>query len=214
MIDRIIIALYDLVVRASQREPKESATVEGFRFEEETAKTIYELIRGLNLGVDVLPYRSYLSYPTFSGLKHQFDDMFRDRRNIYLVECKKREFTPIDQILSFNSKIVDYALGTKLFNVNLEMKGIFFSTSRLTDNALQYSFGFGLIPIEPSTPPIEYMISKIERTSPLKKRLEELNKEISATHPATLFSEKPRNAKEMLKRYRYYLQLWSREKRE
>jgi len=212
MIGQIFISLYDLVVKESQRKPKESAAIEGFKFEEETARTIYELIKELKIGADLLPYRSYLGYPTISGLKHQFDDMFKDRRHIYLVECKKREFTSIDQVMSFNSKIIDYALGMRQFSVNLQIRGIFFSTSRMTDHALQYSFAFGITPIEPSAPPVEYMMSKIERTSSLQKRLEELNQEISATQPSTLFCGKPRNAKEMLKRYKYYFQLWSKER--
>ena len=70
MLEGLICALYELVVKSSQSEGKDRISA-GHEFEQETARLVYshEKIEGLKAN----PPRLTLQMPTISGLAYQFD---------------------------------------------------------------------------------------------------------------------------------------------
>ena len=79
MIDQIAILLFKYIRRKRESTPKALAIKKGYELEDEVAKEIYTAVRARKLyGVEVFPPRSYLEYPTFSGLIHQFDDVVKN----------------------------------------------------------------------------------------------------------------------------------------
>ena len=103
----------------------------------------------------------------------------------------------------FNAKILDYALGSRIYNQNLVFKGIFLSTAKIKDNAKCYALAYGIVPVDPFTPPVEYMISSIKEDDPLRDDLIKFKRKISPTQPESLFISEI-NGKELLKEHHYY----------
>jgi len=202
IIDKLIVALYDLLVEET-KSAKEASSKEGFYFEERVSQRAYECIR--KYPVSVLPPRSTLNYPTVSGLKHQFDGIVMDGNTFFVIECKRRGLALIDQVFSFNSKILDYALEDS-FASNFRIKGIFLCTAKITENIRKYALAYGILPIDSTLPPIEVMIDKMERSDGMREDLIELKKLLSLPQPAALKSHC--DGHELFQRFMICYQKW------
>lgn len=203
VIDRVIMVLYDVVSEESKVMDKKSSSKEGFSFEDRVSQKAYECIRGYP--ISVLPPRSTLNYPTVSGLKHQFDGIVSESNIFYVIECKKRGITVIDQVFSFNSKILDYALDEE-FAKNLRIKGIFLCTARINDNIRKYALAHRILPLDSTLPPLQVMINKTERKDRLRQELEELKELVMLPQPIALKSGA--NISELFQRYVMNYQKW------
>jgi hypothetical protein len=160
MLEGLLCALYQLVVKSSQSEGKDRISA-GHEFEEETARLIYshEKTEGLKANQP----RLTLQMPTISGLAYQFDASFSYRDALFLIECKKRKslLTGTEVVHYFTSKILDYALAAERSGTKLKMRGIFMSTQDTGDSGHVYGLSFGVRVIDPSHPPVEFMLSRL-----------------------------------------------------
>jgi len=202
IIDKLIVALYDLLVEEA-KSAKEASSKEGYYFEERVSHRAYECIR--KYPVSVLPPRSTLNYPTVSGLRHQFDGIIIDGNTFFVIECKRRGLALIDQAFSFNSKILDYALNAS-FSRGFQIKGIFLCTARITENIRKYALAYGILPIDSILPPVELMIDKTHRADAMRGELIEMKKLLSLPQPAALRSH--RDGHELLQRFMICYQKW------
>jgi len=202
MIDDAIVLLFNLIREESKRGPQEARVRAGFALEEIVSKKAYECIRGYP-GVSVLPPRSTLNYPTVSSLTHQFDVVMSQNNTFYVIECKRRGIASIDQIFSFNAKILDYAFKDS-FNKGFSIKGVFLSTAELTDNARKYALAHGIIPIDPSLPPIQFMIDRVKEEDTLYRELMEFKSVLMLPQPFTSRSD----THEFLNNYAIYREKW------
>lgn len=202
-IDRVIMILYDVLSEESKVRNKKSSVKEGFSFEDRVSQKAYECIRGYP--ISVFPPRSTLNYPTVSGLKHQFDGIVSESNIFYVIECKKRGITVIDQVFSFNSKILDYALEEE-FTKDFRIKGIFLCTARINDNIRKYALAHGILPLDLTLPPIQVMINKTEHNDRLRQELEELKQLLMLPQPIALKSRV--NIHELFQRYTISYQKW------
>lgn len=203
MIDRVIITLYDVLSEESKVKTRKSAVKAGFSFEDRVSEKAYECIRGYP--ISVFPPRSTLNYPTLSGLKHQFDGIVSESNTFYVIECKKRGITVIDQVFSFNSKILDYALEEE-FTKDFQIKGIFLCTARINDNIRKYALAHRILPLDSRLPPIQVMINKTERNDRLRQELEELKQLVMLPQLIALKSRV--NIHELFQRYMINYQKW------
>jgi hypothetical protein len=174
----------------------------GFALEEMVSQEAYECIRG-SPGIAVLPPRTTLNYPTVSGLTHQYDVVMRENNTFYVIECKRRGVATIDQIFSFNAKILDYAFKDS-FNKNFSIKGVFLSTAELTDNARKYALAHGIIPIDPSLPPIQFMIDRVKEEDTLYQELVGFERVLMLPQPFMSRSD----THEFLNNYTIYYEKW------
>jgi hypothetical protein len=178
MLEGLICALYELVVKSSQSEGKDRISA-GHEFEEETARLVYshEKIEGLKAN----PPRLTLQMPTISGLAYQFDASFSYRDAIFLIECKKRKslLTGIELVHYFASKILDYALAANRSGSLLKMRGIFMSTQDTGDSGHVYGLSFGVRVIDPSHPPVEFILSRLpDSEAALRRSFQELQRKV------------------------------------
>jgi hypothetical protein len=203
IIDKLIIALYNLLVEEEKTLTKELSSREGFSFEDRVSHRAYECIR--KYPVSVLPPRSTLNYPTVSGLRHQFDGIVIDGETFFVIECKRRGLALIDQVFSFNSKILDYALQDS-FAINFRIKGIFLCTAKVTENIRKYALAYGILPIDSTLPPIEVMIDKMKDNNRTKEELIEMKKLLALPQPAALRS--CRNGHELFEKLIICYQKW------
>lgn len=200
----VIVLLFNLIRDESKRGFKESGppVKAGFALEDVVSQKAYECIRGYP-GIEVLPPRSTLNYPTVSGLTHQFDVVMRENNTFYVIECKRRYVATIDQIFSFNAKILDYAF-KDFFNKSFSIKGLFLSTAELTDNARKYALAHGIIPIDPSLPPIQFMMDKMKEEDPLYRELVRFERVLMLPQP---FRNR-NDTHEFLNNYVIYREKW------
>ena len=203
IIDKLIVALYDLLAEETRILDKEASTREGFSFEDRVSQRAYECIR--KYPVCVLPPRSTLNYPTVSGLKHQFDGIIIDGNAFFVIECKRRGLALIDQIFSFNSKILDYALKDS-FASNFRINGIFLCTAKINENIRKYALAYGVLPIDLTLPPIEVMIDKVKRGDSLREDLIKIKKLLTFPQPTTLKSRC--DGHELFQRFMICYQKW------
>lgn len=196
-------ALYNLLVEETKAFAKEATSKEGFSFEDRVSHRAYECIR--KYPVSVLPPRSTLNYPTVSGLRHQFDVTVMDGNTFFVIECKRRGLALIDQIFSFNSKILDYALKDS-FSSDFRIKGIFLCTAKITENIRKYALAYGILPIDSKLPPIEVMIDKTTASDRIREELMELKKMLSMPQPIALKSSW--NCYELFQKYTICYQKW------
>jgi hypothetical protein len=185
IIDKVIVTLYDLLVEETKKFDEERSTREGFSFEDRVSKRAYERIR--KYPVSVLPPRSTLNCPTISGLKHQFDGIIADGNTFFVIECKRRGLALIDQVFSFNSKILDYALKDS-FSSAFRIKGIFLCTAKITENIRKYALAYGILPLDSTLPPIEVMIDKTKVSDTTREGLIEMKKLLALPQPDALKS--------------------------
>jgi len=201
--DKLIVTLYNLLVEETKTLAKEASSREGFSFEDRVSQRLYENIR--KYSVSVLPPRSTLNYPTVSGLKHQFDGVVMDGNTFLVIECKRRGLALIDQVFSFNSKILDYALNDS-FSSDFCIKGIFLSTARLTENIKKYALAYGILAIDSTLPPVEVMIDKMQIGDKMREELLEMKRVLALSQPTALKSR--RNCHELFQRYIICYQKW------
>jgi hypothetical protein len=201
-IDAAIVFLFNLIREEGKRGLKESRVRAGFTLEDVVSQKAYECIRGYP-GIAVLPPRSTLNYPTVSGLTHQFDVAIRENNTFYVIECKRRGIASIDQIFSFNAKILDYAFKDS-FNKCFSIKGVFLSTAELTDNARKYALAYGIIPIDPSLPPIQFMLNRVKEKDTLYQELVEFKSVLMLPQPSKSRSD----THEFLNNYTIYHEKW------
>jgi len=206
MMRNIISALYEFTKEEGKRGIRSSGKG-GHELEDRTANKIYDLIRGY--GIRVLPPRSPLEYPSLSGIKHQIDNCMIDGKTIYLIECKSGVHK-IDHLYSFNSKIVDHALGLEVGALDLSIKGIFLSTSEIGKNSRAFSFTYGIIPVDPFVPPLEYMVSRVPEGDRLREDLLRLEKRVAVSMPAILRSREVRDGKKIAEEFMDRYQDWRR----
>ncbi|MCX6659249.1 MAG: hypothetical protein NTX81_02545, partial [Candidatus Bathyarchaeota archaeon] len=178
MLDTLMCSLYELTVKSSA-SGYENKISGGHEFEEQTARLVYlhENLEGLKAN----PPRLTLQLPTISGLTYQFDVSFYFHNALFVIECKKREslLTGSELVHYFLSKIMDYVLASKRAGGNLKMHGIFLSTQDTGDSGCICGLSFGVRVIDPTHPPIEYMLSKLPQEEvALRKSLEHLGKKI------------------------------------
>jgi hypothetical protein len=202
IIDKLIVTLFTLIGDECKASAKPSSK-EGFSFEDRVSKKAYAYIR--KYPVTVFPPRSTLNYPTVSGLKHQFDGIVMDENTFYVIECKKRGTAVIDQIFSFNSKILDYAL-KDAFASNFQIKGIFLCTAEVNENIRKYALAYGILPIDSKLPPIQVMIDQIHENDKLRSELIELQKLFMVPLPSAL--KLCRNGHELFQRFIICHQKW------
>jgi len=203
VIDRVIMILYGVLSEESKVTDKKSSVKEGFSFEDRVSQKAYESIRGYP--ISVFPPRSTLNYPTVSGLRHQFDGIVSESNIFYVIECKKTGITVIDQVFSFNSKILDYALDEE-FAKNFRIKGIFLCTARINDNIRKYALAHRILPLDSTLPPMQVMINKTEHNDRLRQELEELKELVMLPQPIALKSRA--NISELFQRYVMNYQKW------
>ena len=131
--------------------------------------------------------RKELELPTFSGLKHQFDVSLPDNSLYWVIECKRKKSARAEktQIYAFVAKLLDHAFGLQRYNLDYKIKGVFVSSAKLTAPARAFALSFGVIPIDPTLPPIEYMLSKTKKKA-LREELEILKEKLSYTLPHLL----------------------------
>jgi len=203
VIDKVIVVLFCLLGGEQRECPKELKGKEGFSFEDRVSQKVYEHIRAYP--VTVLPPRSTLTYPTVSGLKHQFDVILMDGKTFYLIECKKRGIAVIDQVFSFNSKILDYAL-KDVFTKDFRVKGIFLCTAEINDNIRKYALAYSILPVDPSLPPIQVMIDRTQEEDSLLQELVELKQHIMLPLPDAMKLQQNRH--ELFHRFMLSYQKW------
>jgi len=134
--------------------------------------------------------RKELELPTFSGLKHQFDVSLPDNDLYWVIECKRKKSARAEkaQIYAFVAKLLDHTFGLKSNNLHYKIKGVFVSSAKLTDPGRLFALSFGVIPIDPTLPPIEYLLTKA-KTKALRVELEILKEKFSHTLPNLLSIE-------------------------
>jgi len=204
IIDKLIVTLYNLLVEETPKTlAKEVSSREGFSFENRVSRRAYERIR--KYPVSVLPPRSTLNYPTVSGLRHQFDGIVMDGNTFFVVECKRRALALINQVFSFNSKIRDYALKDS-FASSFRIKGIFLCIAKMNENIRKYAFAFGILPIDPTLPPIEVMIEKTKESDRIREELIEMKRLLAFPQPIALKSGF--NGHELCQRFMICYQKW------
>jgi len=183
IIDKLIQILFDLLKDESKAYTRQHSSREGFSFEDRVSQKAYERIR--KYPVTVLPPRSTLNYPTVSGLRHQFDGVVIDGNTLYVMECKKRGIAVIDQVFSFNSKILDYAL-KDAFASDFQIKGIFLCTAAINENIRKYALAYGIVPIDSTLPPIQVMIDRTQKGDDLRQELVNLRQLLMLPLPSAL----------------------------
>jgi hypothetical protein len=156
-------------VKASQSEEKDRISA-GHDFEEETARLVYSLEK--TEGLKANQPRLTLQMPTISGLTYQFDASFSYRDLLFLIECKKRKslLTGGELVHYFASKVLDYEMAAKRSGSRLRMRGIFMSTQDTGDSGHVFGLAFGVRVIDPTHPPLEFMLSKLPRSEAALKR--------------------------------------------
>lgn len=182
---------------------RKASSREGFSFEDRVSQRVYDYIR--KYPVSVFPPRSTLNYPTVSGLRHQFDGIVKEGNTFFVIECKRRGVALIDQVFSFNSKILDYALKDS-FSTNFQIKGIFLCTAEITENIRKYALAYGIIPIDLTVPPIEFMLDKTREGDEIRKELIIMKKLLALPQPAAWKSHW--NGQELFQRFMICYQKW------
>ena len=203
IIDKLIVALYNLLTEDRKTLNKKASSREGFSFEDRVSQRVHECIR--KYPVSVFPPRSTLNYPTVSGLRHQFDGIVREGNTFFVIECKRRGVALIDQVFSFNSKILDYALKDS-FSSDFRIKGIFLCTAKITENIRKYALAYGILPMDSTLPPIEVMLNKTKASDRIREELIEMKKVLALPQPIALKSHWDRH--ELFRRYMICYQKW------
>lgn len=202
--------LFDIIRKEIPRLRKAGpATKAGFQFENLVTDKILEHFARRRYGEKVYPPRCKLSYPSFSGVKHQFDVTVEHNKTFYLIECKRRKASAKDQILAFTAKILDYALGFKAHGLDYQIKGIFLSTAEISEGARAYALSFGVIPIDPVLPPVDYLMKKVGKKDVLTRQLDKLRRKLSYTLPDLLdLNPDERDPQVILKFYKQIYTIW------
>lgn len=192
--------LYPLVCEASDKYIGKSG--KGRKFEDEIAEQIYAV--AYEIGFQPNPPRFTLELPTISGNRHQFDASFRHEDTYYLIECKNTKTAAKDYVYYFYSRILDHIFAS---NDGSKFKGIFICAVEVPDSAWRYSIAYGLRVLDPSSPPVEYMIKTCTGDLNLQKAISSyLDKiDLMSLNNFDLLNSDP---KQLLEEYRYYCSRW------
>ena len=144
----------------------------GHVFEDATAQRVY--LQARDLGLRPNPPRYTLDYPTLSGNTYQFDGSFTHQDTVYVIECKRTRMAAKEYIYYFNSKILDYVFGAMIRKKTLPIKGIFLSTVEVGDSSMVYAMAYGIIVIDPESPPLEHMLSTSREGTALHRAINDL----------------------------------------
>jgi hypothetical protein len=204
-LNHIIGALYEFAKEESRLLKEGTPSKQGYEFEDRASRKIHDLVQGY--GITKRPPRTELEYPSFSGIKHPFDNHFVHENVLYPIECKSTAHQ-IEHLYAFNGKILDHALGFRVHKIALRMRGIFLSTTALGESARAYSFAYGIIPIDPVVAPLEYMIQTIHEDDNLKQRLMELNANVTTYAPDFLDNLEPRNGPKLEQLFSHLYRDW------
>jgi len=209
VIDSLLSALYLLVKEEEKEITSRTGIGAGHAFEDTTAQKIY--FHAKELGLRPNPPRYTLDYPTFSGNVHQFDASFRFGNITYVIECKKRKMAAKEHIYYFNSKVLDYVLGAKVRGESFPMKGIFLSTVEVGETSMIYAIAYGILVIDPASPPVEHMMSTLSEGSALWKALQDLKDKFQSLHVSDFDATGQRPAADLYNHYRFLSKRWMRE---
>lgn len=196
-------ALYRFVREEAKSQKEGTPSKLGYDFEDRASRKIYEIVKGY--GVTSRPPRTELEYPSFSGIRHTFDNIFFLEKAVYPIECKAARHQ-IEHLYTFNAKLLDHALGFKIHGIALRMRGIFLSTKELGESARVFAFAYGIIPIDPVVPPIEHMIESVQNDGALKQELLKLGDMTSAYAPDVL--DEKRNGHRLEEAFAYLYRAW------
>lgn len=204
-LSQIIGALYGFVKEESRLLKSGSPSRQGYDFEDRASRKIHDLVQGY--GVTKRPPRTELEYPSFSGIKHPFDNFFVYENVLYPIECKAAAHE-IEHLYAFNAKVVDHALGLRIHGISLRMRGIFLSRTELGQNARVFAFSYGIIPIDPVVPPVEYMVETVHEEDDLRQQLIELKDRVTAYAPDVLNGTQPRNGVKLEQAFGHFYRSW------
>lgn len=204
-LNQIIGALYGFAKEESKLLKDGSPSKQGYDFEDRASRKIHDIVQGY--GVTKRPPRTELEYPSFSGIKHPFDNHFVHENVLYPIECKSTAHQ-IEHLYAFNGKILDHALGLRIHNISLRMRGIFLSTTALGQSARAYSFAYGMVPIDPVVAPVEYMIQTVNDDDDLKQQLVELQNSVTVYAPDFLDSPESRNGLKLEQIFSHFYRDW------
>jgi hypothetical protein len=200
LIEKLLGSLYDLVVEESEKPVSGSRSKAGHGFEDATADEIVK--RARELGLKPNPPRYTPKLPTLSGNLYQYDASFIHSGVTFLAECKRREMTGREHVFYLGSRILDHVLGARLKGKTLSIRGIFMSTTDLPESAWLYALAYGITILEPSSPPIEWIITRLAQDSVLRDPLQKLVEDISGMSDP-MNPNRRRSPQEVLKEYRY-----------
>ena len=178
-LDPLFRALYSLAKTQGPRVEGQSRIRAGHSFENETAQLVYS--RARECGLKAFPPRQRMNIPTRSGNSYQFDASFSHGETIYLVECKKRQFTAAEHVPYFVSKVLDHNIVTR--GRGSQVKGIFLSSVEVSRNSVQFGFAFGLRIVDPSNPPLEELYSICRDYEPMRRAIQKLWDQVNSIDP-------------------------------
>jgi hypothetical protein len=205
VLNQIVGTLYRFAKEESRLEKEGTPSKRGFDFEDKVSRRIHELVSGF--GVIVRPPRSELEYPSFSGIRHPFDNMFFHEKIIYPIECKATTHQ-IEHLYAFNGKILDHAIGLKTNHIERQIRGIFLSTMPLGRSARAFAFAYGIIPIDPELPPVEHMIESVRDDDSLKDELRKLSTKTTAYMPNILEAHERRDGVKLEEMFSHLYRDW------
>jgi len=209
MIDSLLSTLYLLVKEETKKTKGKTDIGAAHVFEDTTAQKIYHHAK--ELGLQPNPQRYTLNYPTFSGNTYQFDASFRLGNITYVIECKKRKMAAREHIYYFNSKVLDYVLGARVRGGSFPMKGIFISTVKVGKTSMIYAIAYGILVIDPSSPPVEHMMATVVPNSALWRALQDLKGKLPNLHVSDFDVAGSRPAADLYNHYRFLCERWMRE---
>jgi len=197
----LLAEVYDLVRK--HRSADQRVSHEGHEFENEVVRTISRYERELDL--KIFDPRKTLPFQTYSSILPQLDGVFKIGAVYYFIECKHRKSVTAEQIGYFNSKLLDYSLGAHVRGKKQIVKGMFLATSPIGDNHLMYALSYGIIVIDPETPPLFHML-KTAKNNDLKKALNRLYEKLE--HPFDYIEPAIINPERLVREYRYLAKKW------
>lgn len=197
-------ALYEFVREEAKSSKNGTPSKRGYDFEDRASRQIFDIVRGY--GVTSRPPRTELEYPSFSGINHIFDNMFLHEKIVYPIECKAARHE-VEHLYTFNAKLIDHALGFKVHGLQLHIRGIFLSTKELGESARAYAFAYGIIPIDPAVPPIDYMIESADDQI-LRQELKRLSETMKVCMPDILDSTMRRNGPKLEEAFTHLYRIW------
>lgn len=178
-----------------------SPTRAGHVFEDRVSQATFSELSAQ--GVSVYPPRYMLqALPTISGLRHQFDVVASTGSIHYLVECKRRQNTTLDQLFGFVGKVLDYVLAG--LPRKLEYKAYFASAgAQIHDNHRRYALSFGIIPLSEDLPPPVALAGRAASDRPeLRQLITTFEQSTSETIHKYFRGEAQPSAEELLMRWK------------
>jgi hypothetical protein len=209
LIDELISFLYDIIKKESEKvHVGKSTSREGFALEKTLELEIAEFCaRKKATAITPYPARYELDAPTFSGQKHQFDLTVQYDHKYIVGECKRRQASTRDQILTFAAKLIDYGLGFNSRKYQSSIRGLFLSTAMMPEGSVMYALAMGVEPVSLNFAPIEYLVTTSRHDLSLRQKLLSLKMEITTTWPEILHLQ-TRDVRIILESYRNHCALW------